>query len=268
MGEARKKKLLLEMKKEVEDLERQIKYTKLVNLKNALIRETLINGRRLQWLAPFILTACITAGGAKLIGAGFPFYMDDIEKFLYTKKEFDNTGNIRYEEQYGEFNSLTHQINHYTKWEDAGNGFYTRRVESYKLSDITDEKVLSLFEKDNLTISDIFGNKVSSVKETKNNLTEEELMQEEYLEATIYKKDEDDYIIVKESIDDNIGYTAIYVLVTILAEIIPLFYRLESSKFDYDDAVYKIREKYSKVDVEKVKKLLEIKRDNYNRLVK
>ena len=98
MGEARKKKLLLEMKKEVEDLERQIKYNKLVNKKNALIRETLINGRRLQWLAPLILTACITAGGAKLIGIGFPFYMDDIEEFLYTKKEFDNTGNIRYEE--------------------------------------------------------------------------------------------------------------------------------------------------------------------------
>ena len=268
MGEARKKKLLLEMKKEVEDLERKIKYNKLVNLKNALIRETLINGRRLQWLAPFILTACITAGGAKLIGAGFPFYMDDIEEFLYTKKEFDNTGNIRYEEQYGEFNSLTHQINHYTKWEDAGNGFYTRRVESYKLSDITDEKVLSLFEKDNLTIEDIFGNKVSSVKETKNNLTEEELMQGEYLEATIYNKDEDDYIIVKESIDDNIAVSVVYILITLLCEIIPLFYRLESSKFDYDDAVYKIREKYSKVDVEKVKKLLEIKRDNYNRLVK
>ena len=268
MGEARKKKLLLEMKKEVEDLERQIKYNKLVNLKNALIRETLINGRRFVWLAPFILTACITAGGAKLIGAGFPFYMDDIEEFLYTKKEFDNTGNIRYEEQYGEFNSLTHQINHYTKWEDAGNGFYTRSVESYKLNDITDEKVLSLFEKDNLTISDIFGNKVYSVKETKNNLTEEELMQGEYLEATIYKKDENDYIMVKESIDDNIAMSLLYFLITVFAELIPLFYRLEESKFDYDDAVYKIREKYTKVDVEKVKKLLEIKRDNYNRLVK
>lgn len=268
MGEARRKKLLLEMKKEVEDLERQIKYNKLVNLKNALIRETLINGRRLQWLAPFVLTACITAGGAKLIGAGFPFYMDDIEEFLYTKKEFDNTGNIRYEEQYGEFNSLTHQINHYTKWEDAGNGFYTRRVESYKLSDITDETVLQLFDKDNLTISDIFGNKVSSVKETKNNLTEEELMQEEYLEATIYKKDENDYIIVKESIDDNIVMSLLYFSITLFCEIIPVIYRGECSKFDYNDAVYKIKDKYSKVDVEKVKKLLEIKRDNYNRLVK
>lgn len=256
------------MKKEVEDLERQIKYNKLVNLKNALIRETLINGRRLQWLAPFILTACITAGGAKLIGMGFPFYMDDIEEFLYTKKEFDNTGNIRYEEQYGKFDSITHQINHYTKWEDAGNGFYERRVESYQLSDITDETVLQLFDKDNLTISDIFGNKVSSVKETKNNLTEEELMQGEYIEATIYKKDENDYIMVKESIDDNIGWTMVYFLVTVLAEIFPAFYRIDVSKFDYNDAVYEIRKKYSKVDVEKAKKLLEIKRDNYNRLVK
>lgn len=268
MGEARKKKLLLEMKKEVEDLERQIKYNKLVNLKNALIRTTLINGRRLQWLAPFILTACITAGGAKLIGMGFPFYRDDVEEFLYTKKEFDNTGNIRYEEQYGKFDSITSQINHYTKWEDAGNGFYTRRVESYQLSDITDEKVLSLFEKDTLTIEDIFGNKVSSVKENKNNLTEEELMQEEYLEATIYKKDENDYIMVKESIDNNIGFTAIYVLITFLAELFPAIYRSDISKFDYSDAVYDIKEKYTKVDVEKVKKLLEIKRDNYNRLVK
>lgn len=60
----------------------------------------------------------------------------------------------------------------------------------------------------------------------------------------------------------------LYFLITVLAELIPLFYRLEESKFDYDDAVYKIREKYTKVDVEKVKKILEIKRDNYNRLVK
>ena len=268
MGEARKKKLLLELKKEVEDLERQIKYEKLVNLKNVLIRETLINGRRLQWIAPFILTAGIMTGCFKLFGAGFPFYRDDVKAYLHTMKEFDNAGNVRYEEQYGEFNSLTHQINHYTKWEDAGNGFYTRRVESYKLSDITDENVLSLFEKDNLTIEDIFGNKVSSVKETKNNLTEEELMQGEYLEATIYNKDENDYIMVKEEIDDNVGFSVLFVLFTILAELGPAYYRYEKSSFDYDEVVYDIREKYKKVDIEKVKKLLEIKKENYNRLVK
>jgi len=44
-----------------------------------------------------------------------------------------------------------------------------------------------------------------------------------------------------------------------------LAYGFESIK---GPAVYEIRKKYSKVDVEKVKKLLEIKRDNYNRLVK
>ena len=64
------------------------------------------------------------------------------------------------------------------------------------------------------------------------------------------------------------GFSAIYVLITVFVELLPLFYRSDISKFDYDDAVYKIREKYTKVDVEKVKKLLEIKRDNYNRLVK
>ena len=83
----------------------------------------------------------------RLLESGFS--TDDIEEFLYTKKEFDSTGNIRYEEQYGEFDSITHQINHYTKWVNVGNGFYERRVESYKLSDITDETVLQLFDKDN-----------------------------------------------------------------------------------------------------------------------
>ena len=93
-------------------------------------------------------------------------------------------------------------------------------------------------------------------------------MQDEYLEATIYKKDENDYIMVKEPVDDNIGWTMVYFLLTVLVEIFPAFYRIEVSEFDYDDAVNAIREKYSKVDVEKAKKLLEIKRDNYNRLVK
>ena len=256
MGEARKKKLLLELKKEVEDLERQIKYKKLVSLKNVLIRETLINGRRLQWIAPFILTAGIMTGCSKLLGAGFPFYRDDVKAYLHTMKEFDNAGNVRYEEQYGKFDSMTNIINHYTKWEDAGNGFYVRRVDSYQLDDMSDEKIVSLFEKDTLTVSDIFGERVSSVKETKNNLTEEELMQGEYLEAIIYNKDENDYIMVKEEIDDNVAFSLLFVVLTILAELVPAYYRYEKSSFDYDEVVYDIRTKTKEIR-ERLEKIID-----------
>ena len=133
---------------------------------------------------------------------------------------------------------------------------------------MSDEKIVSLFEKDTLTVSDIFGERVSSIKETKNNLTEEELNQEEYIEAIIYNKDENDYIMVKEEIDDNVGFSILFVFLTILAELVPAYYRYEKSSFDYGEVVYHIREKYKKVDIEKVKKLLEIKKENYNRLVK
>lgn len=264
-----KKQFLLDMKKEVEDLERQIKYSKLVNLKNSLISGTLINGRRLQFIAPFVLTASILAGGCKLIGMGWPFYSGDLtEEYLHTKKEFDSVGNIRYEEQYGSFSDMKNIINHYTKWEDLGNGFYERRVESYDLDGITDEKLEEMFSKENVTINDIFGEPISSVKETKNNLTEEELMEEEYMEATIYKKDTNEYIKVKESFDDNFAVSAIYILVTAFFEFGVAFYRCDFSKFDYSEAVHDIKQKYKKVDVKKLRKQLEIKKENYDRLVK
>ena len=64
------KKMLLQMKKEIEILESEIKHSNLVNAKIGTIRNLKISARALQKIAPYALTAGIIAGGFTLLEIG------------------------------------------------------------------------------------------------------------------------------------------------------------------------------------------------------
>lgn len=264
-----KKKMLLQMKKELETLENELKYSKLVNLKISTVKNLKISLRFMQRIAPYVLTAGIMAGGCKLIGGGIPFYSGDTFKInSNTMKEFDSLGNIRYEQQYDDYENSSNILYYYSQWKQGNDGFYSRNVESYKLDELTEEEILKLFAKEDLNLSDVFGEPTSKKKETKNNVTEEELQQKDYLQAIIYNEDENDYVIHKETMGENIAVTVIYLLLTALVELIPLFIRSEISSFDFDDCVREIKRKHPSVDTEELAKKLEIKRSNYDRLTR
>lgn len=264
-----KKKMLLQMKKELETLENELKYSKLVNLKISTVKNLKISLRFMQRIAPYVLTAGIMAGGCKLIGGGIPFYSGDTFKInSNTMKEFDSLGNIRYEQQYDDYENSSNILYYYSQWKQGNDGFYSRNVESYKLDELTEEEILKLFAKEDLNLSDVFGEPTSKKKETKNNVTEEELQQKDYLQAIIYNEDENDYVIHKETMGENIAVTVIYLLLTALVELIPLFIRSEISSFDFDDCVREIKRKHPSVDTEELEKKLEIKRSNYDRLTR
>ena len=267
MKKEEKEQLLIDLRKDIEKLKKQIKYRKAYDLKNSIIRKTLINNCRLRYMVPYILTASVVAGGFKFLGFGYPFYKDTNEEYLCTKKEIDNFGNVRYDEQYGEFDNMTNIINYYTKWQED-NGIYSRTVLSYNLGKLSLEQINEIIDKEMIGVEDILGFPISGFIETKDNLTQEEIKSDEYIEAIIYNVDKNDYILVKESVDDNVSMSVLYFFVTLFSMYIPGYYREKISNFNYFDKVSDIEEEYKNIDIESLIKRLEIKEKNYNRLVR
>ena len=265
----KKKKMLLQMKKEIEMLENELKYSKLVNLKISTVKNLKISLRFMQRITPYVLSAGIIAGGCKLIGFGLPFYSGDTLKInSNTMKEFDSLGNVRYEQQYDDYANSSNILYYYSQWQPDINGLYTRNVETYKLDELTEEEILKLFNKEDLKLSDIFGKPISKKRETKNNVTEEELQQNDCLKAIIYSEDKNNYILYKETKEENNVITAAYLALTAVVELIPFFIRRNISTFDFDDCVSEIKRKYPAVDTDELIKKLEIRRSNYNRLMR
>ena len=110
-------------------------------------------------------------------------------------KDMDSLGNVRIEQQYDKFEEDTNFLYYYTRWVKEDNGFYSRNVEVYKLKDITEEDIIKLFEKEDFKLSDIFGEPITNKKETSNNIKINEEENKDYLQAIIYIKDKNDYII-------------------------------------------------------------------------
>lgn len=262
-----KEQLLIDLKIEIENLKRQIEHRKVYDLRNNIIRKILINNCRLRYLIPYIITASIIATGCKQYNGVLPFHRDMIEEYLHTKKTIDNYGNVSVEKRYGKYNNMLNIINYYTKWQ-VENEIYSRCVLSYSLGNLSLEQINEIIDKEMVDVEDILGFPISGSIETKDNLTKEEIDSDEYIEAIIYSVEKNDYIIVKESVKDNVTTSLLYLLTTLLASYIPYTYREKISKFSYFERVSEIEEEYKNIDIENLSKKLEIKEKNYNRLVR
>mgnify|MGYP001139678404 CR=1 FL=1 len=270
------KKMLLQMKKEIESLESEIKHSSFVNARIGTIRNLKISARVLQKVAPYALTAGIIAGGFTLLG-DIPFYPNDEWKvYSNVMTEFDNYGNIRTEQQYDSFedendntlDSSDSMLYYYSNWEKNDDGFYSRIVQAYSIKNKTYEDIIKFFGEENINLEDVLGEPSSNIKETRNNLTNEELQEESFVKAVIYNKDENDYIMHKETVGENILFSVLYVLITGLCELAPLYWRSKHSNFDFADCVEKIKRKHQSLDIDSLTKKLELKKDNYNRLMR
>lgn len=271
------KKMLLQMKNEIESLESEIKHSILVNAKIGTIRNLKIGARALQKVAPYVLTAGIVFGGCTLLLGDIPFYGGD-EWNIYSNimTEFDNTGNIRKGQQYGNFKDDSDNILdnsdsmlwYYSKWQKEGEDSYFRTVQTYSIKKKTHKDIIKLFYQENLKLEDVLGKPSSNIKETRDNLTDEELQKEPLIKAVIYNQDENDYIIHKETVMENVSTSILYGFITALAKLVPLHFRKKISSFNFSDCVDKIKTKYQPLDIESPTKKLELKKDNYNRIMR
>lgn len=265
--QAEKKKMLIQLKKEIENLEHYIEYSNITNFKIKTIKNLKITARALQLVSPYILTAGIVAGGFVRLGTT-PFYSgDEWKRYANIMIETDSNGNIRTEKKYGIFDTYKNKISIYSKW-NKNKDTYTRTITTYYIQNKTQTEINELLNNKNIKIENILGNPYEIIEESKTNLTKEELETKSYIKVVTYKTDRTDYIMVKESKEANISSTILYILVVLAVEIIPLKFRSEISKFDFSKSINEINKKHPLVDKKELSKKLELKRNNYNRLTR
>ncbi len=263
----KKKKMLLQIQKEINKLENEIKHSKISNAKIYALRGLKMALRTGQLIAPYAVTAGITFGGFAAFG-GTPFYRDEHKQKLEMMKELDSFGNIRYEQQYDVYENSQSTISHYGKWKLFEDNLYSRDIEVYSIEDITEETIIKLINENNTSsLQEVLGEPISRKTETKNNLSEEELQSESFLQAVMFFKFDDDFIMVQESSIENILLTIFWVAATIPFELMPTIWR-EHCSFDYDYCIAEIKRKHPAIDIDALTKKLEIKRSNYDRLTR
>lgn len=266
---AKKKKMMLHLQKEIDKLDDKVQKPQKANLKISTVKNLKISLRFIQLITPYIVTAGIAIGGLKLIGTGLPFYRDTVKKNLNIMKEFDSLGNIRYEQQYEDFNYQKNTLTYFSMWQLNSDGTYSRTRETYDLNRLTEDEINKLFDSGNLKISDILGKPILEQKQSKYHLNEKELQQKAYLQATIYSEDKNDYILCKEDIEFNAYMTFLHIVSIVCLEIaIPFLGRRQVSSFDFGYSVLEIQKQYPPIDIKKLKKELALKKSNYERLVR
>lgn len=267
------KQMLLKMKKEIETMENEINDYKFEYIKKSTIKNLKITARAFQLVAPYILTAGIVAEIFNISG-NKPFSSNNERVYLNTMTEFYSMGNINIKKQYGDFkDSIENILDNrdsvlylYSKWEKDSNNSYYRIIEIYSIKNKTYEDVKKILSQDDLEKYLDDSNYYET--EIKNDLNFQELNSKNFIKAIVYDKDKNDYIEYKKNIFKNISCSIIYIFFASFCEFIPFYLRSNYSKFDFMKSVNKINEKYKTKDINVLIKKLEIKKNNYDRMMR
>lgn len=265
---AEQKKLLMQLEKEIKDLEFKVNHTDLYNKKIGTIRNLKIGARALRVFAPYIITAGIVTGGFLACGVT-PFGKNQMKEYSATMKEFDVNGNVRCTQQYGEFGNDVNKIYYYSKWQYDGQ-LYSRDVKVYKAEDLNYEEMLKYLDYSNVKLEDILGKPTSNYKETTNNVEDADLKCEGHLKAVMYSYDKKDYVFRDFSLYENVGITLAYLLTVLFVQIIPGIYR-EKFPFEFEEEMEKIKDRYcplKEADIPSLKMNLKTSKSNYKVLTR
>lgn len=266
--ELKRKKMMKDMKKQIHKLEYQIQTPKKENIRRTTIKSLKISLKIAQFTAPYILCAALTFAGAHAIGLT-PFYRNDKNTYLQTKKEFDNFGNIRLEEHYKEYEDEENTLSYYGEWKKSNDEFYSRNVEVYSLNELSEDEINKLLKDSNISsLEEVLGNPISTKTEQANNLTTEDFYSNGYLVATVYDRNKNNYIVEKESIEDDIGFSFLYIAAILLESYFIYMGQKFPSLSSINSQINAIKENYEPIDVIEAKMKLKIKKENYDRLMR
>ena len=257
-----------EMKNEINQIQYDIDHLEETNKKITRLRKfktSLVIGRL---LAPYIAAAGITFGAFHALGHA-PFLTDDVKKQLEIKKEIDSLGNVHTEEQYGRYEDTLEYLTYYGKWELNQANVYEREVRTYSLGNVSEELVYEIFDNiDNISLDNLLGGNFSYKVEKRNRINKHELEAEPFLEAVIYDKDKNDYIIAKEDVSENIALTFVWLVLTYFSMKGIDFIREKKTSFSYYELMRKVKDQYPLVSEEELSQRLEVKMNNYKRLTR
>lgn len=265
---AKMKRMLLELEREIKKIEFDIKHSKISNFKIKTLRKLKISLYAVRVISPYLITGGIVFGSFAAFGQT-PFIKDNVKKELEIKKELDSFGNIRYEEQYDEFLNDESTISYVSRWYAQNDGFYFREIKTYSTNGVGENivnKIVNDLEINSL--EDLFGPPIFEKIEKQNNLSKDEIKKEAYLESITYSKKKDNFIVAKESLKNNILATVLWFLITLFVEIFTYAIRNNNSNVDFEEFVKKVKEEYPLINITELSKNLEIKKHNYERLTR
>lgn len=239
----KKKQFLKEIKKNIKSLENDIK--KYENeqskiLKKRKIRILLLNLRRIY---PYIVFTGVSL-------CLFDEIPNSEKNNKYIQKKIDSYGNIKYEDYISDDAS-----NLVLSYSDSilENGLYSRNVYIYDAYNFKDDELIELVLENKINLES-FGKPINEhIIQT----TSEPIYPTSYTECIVYEEKKQDY-----------AYGYIYVFAELLSELLGCsaiaYYREKYSDFSYEKCKKNIEKELPNCqDIEDLKKILEIRKDNY-----
>ncbi len=253
---------IADIESDIQRIENNIKVTNRKNIGKICIRNIKIFGRALQGIFPYLVSAGLVFTAQTLIG-DVPFYPQDVFKVAQHEQIIDNTGLVSDNITYVMPNSKTTNSAHYsTRWERKADGKYYRMIKEYNIGEYTTDELKELINNPDLDIEKTFGKNTSIKYEVKN---ENQITKEELEEGTGFKivyryTDEEDVVLMAQDVGPNIGFSFIYLLVTLIPIFIVALWRDDESDFDFTDYVNDYIDEYQKVDIKELERLFKEKK--------
>ncbi len=261
----KKKKMLLDMKQELQKLEYKRKYIHIINLEICTLKTFKIILNTIKALSPYITTGIVSFIVFKYLH-NTPFIKDDIDRKLAIRKEFDSRNNIRYEMQYEDFADNENKLQVFSSWKKIDDRYYEREIAVYYTDKIDVDRIEEIVLNNDLSLNSLLGTPDLVKTEKSNNLSIEEINSLPFVQAITYSQDDDKTIIVKESDMTNNQSTIAWILLNILINYLLSKTVLTSNFKNLIKYIIKVNEENPIIDIEELEKTIKLRQDNYCRL--
>lgn len=261
----KKEKMLLQLKKELANLEFLTKHYQLVEIQNEITKKLKIAGKSLEYIMPYFLVVTILTGVCKLSTSSFPFYLDEVKQYKKTIKEFDYTGLTKIDTTYEKININSSILTYTTAWKKEAASF-TRQTKIYNLNILTGENILSLLQNPPINLEDILGEPIKVSQEYSPFLSPKERNLKPILKAYLYEENLNDYILLEEDKNYNLLISVLYTILTLGATSATYFFLSAKPDYNFPADIQEIM-KDNGLNKKDLYQILELKKKNYNRLV-
>lgn len=265
-----KEKVLLQMQKEIQSLELELKHVQSLNVRNGMMQIVKLLLCLIRRVAPYALTAGIITKAFSSFNMT-PFQIDDKRKeYAYIMTTFDDLGSVRQQKQYASFNDSQNVLYSYSKWEQQDDKTCSRTVTGYELDENITDALMVLLNTKNASLQELFGEPDFSSEQIITNFKEEVLQASPSLEVVTYEENKNDYIFREETVGENIFSSTVYVLLVFYVSKKIFNFRRKASSSDMLTRLEQIEKKYPvfQEQSEELRRTLKIKRDDYAKMTK
>lgn len=258
------KYLISKLAKEVEELQKIIKYREVYNVRNFFMSCLIKSGIAFDQVLPFIITGWLVASLNSSSG-NTPFMVDDSVRRVYVKT-IDTSSGVHLKHFSYDISYDDELIEYSTGWNINENGLFERTVTSYRISkelDLSDvDSILSMTKEE---LEDVLV--ITNIKTIRKNAIDPD--DEIYMDDAIIIVNHYDYIDrsigIKESEIENITKTILYIIQSLC---LGYAYKKGCSvviKTSFSDKLRRYKLKYkiiSEDELESLYKILEVKKRN------